>query len=174
MTVDDYLKLDEAGVFGTERTELLDGTVIIMNAEDRPHGWVRDELTYRLRRALDDLGSPLSTISASTRLSDHDMPLPDIVLTSEPMGDGPVPVPSIGLVVEVSSTTLRRDAGVKATAYASANIPEYWIANLKGRVIRQFWGPRDGVYTQRRDIPFGEPVDAVTIEGLSIATETIR
>ena len=32
LTVEDFLRLDETGVFGTDRTELLHGDVIIMNA----------------------------------------------------------------------------------------------------------------------------------------------
>ena len=173
LTVEDYLRLDEAGAFGEEKTELLDGTVIIMNAEYRPHGWVRDELTYRLRRVLDDLDNGLTTISASARVSDHDMPLPDIVLTSEPRGEGPIPLQSIALVIEVSSTTLLRDAGVKASVYAAAGIPEYWIADVNGRVIQQLWSPTNGAYIEKCEIAFGNPLTATTIVGLKVETATL-
>ena len=53
LAVDDYLRLDETGVFGTHRTELLGGDIIIMNAESRPHGRIREnpvDHAYRDRR----------------------------------------------------------------------------------------------------------------------------
>lgn len=65
----------------------------------------------------------------------HDAPEPDILLTSEPEGEGPVPLPSIALIVEVADTTLRNDLGIKQRVYASHGIPEYWIADVEGRVI---------------------------------------
>lgn len=171
LTVDDYVRLAEAGVFGDKRTELLDGTIVVMNAEYRPHGWVRDELSYRLRRALEGIGSPLVAMGASALVSDNDMPLPDIVLTSEPRGEGPIPLASIALVVEVSSTTLRRDLGVKASIYANSNVPEYWVADVNGRVIHQMWQPAEGLYGERREIAFGERIVAATIAKLEVEAE---
>ena len=123
LTVADLLRLGQTGVFGTDRTELLDGEIIIMNAEHRPHARVAGELGYRLRRALKALDSPLYAMGASIDLSDHDMPLPDIVLTREPEGDGPIPPESVALIVEVSSSTLQRDLGNKVGIYARAGSP---------------------------------------------------
>lgn len=173
LTVDDYVRLAEAGVFGDKRTELLDGTIVVMNAEYRPHGWVRDELSYRLRRALEGIDSPLVAMSASARVSDNDMPLPDIVLTSEPRGEGPIPLASIALVVEVSSTTLRRDLGVKASIYAAAGVPEYWIADVNRRVVHLLWSPAAKGYGDRRSVTFGEDLTAATISGLMVSTDQL-
>ncbi|WP_375392739.1 Uma2 family endonuclease [uncultured Sphingomonas sp.] len=173
LTVADFLRLDETGVFGTDRTELLDGDIIIMSAEHRPHAWVVGELGYRIRRALEKLGSDLYALGASIELSDHDVPLPDIVLTREPRGKGAIPVASVALVVEVSSSTLQRDLGDKVSIYARAGVPEYWVADVNGRVIHQMWAPAGEGYTGDRAVAFGEPMTAATLDGLAIDTDDL-
>lgn len=170
LTIEDLQRLNEAGVFGTDRTELLDGDIIIMNAEYRPHAWVAGELGYRIRRAVEAIGSDLWTMTASIALSDHDMPLPDIVLTREPRGAGPIPLNSVALIVEVASSTLDRDIGKKLASYARAGVPEYWVADVNAGVIHQMWTPAGAVYAERREVAFGEKIAAATIEHLAIDT----
>lgn len=173
LTVDDFLRLDETGVFGTDRTELLDGDIIIMNAEYRPHGRIAGELGYSLRRTLEAIGSDIYAMGASVALSDHDMPLPDIVLTSEPLGEGPIPLVSVAMIVEVSSSTLQRDLRDKVALYARAGVPEYWVVDVSGRAINQMWEPVGNGYAQRSQVTFGEAISAVTIEGLTIDTNVL-
>ena len=170
LTVDDFLRLDETGVFGTSRTELLDGDVIIMNAEYRPHGRIAGELGYRIRRMLETIGSDLYAMGASVALSHHDMPLPDIVLTSQPRGEGPIPLASVALIVEVSSSTLQRDMREKLALYARFGIPEYWVVDVSGCAITQMWEPTGDAYAQRLQVPLGQPISAATIEKLVINT----
>ncbi len=173
LTVDDYLHLDETGVFGPHRTELLDGDIIVMNAEYRPHGWARDELAYRLRRALELLGSDLTATSGSVHASGHDMPMPDITLTREPRGQGAIPLASVALVVEISSTTLRRDTADKVAIYAHAGIAEYWVVDVNARVIHQMWNVAGDTYASRHDVAFGDPIEASTIPGLKVETSDL-
>lgn len=173
LTVDDFVRLDESGVFGTDRTELLDGDIIVMNAEYRPHAWIAGELTYRLRRALEALGSDLHVMTATVVLSAHDMPLPDVVLTREPHGPGPVPLGSVALVVEVSSSTLERDMRDKLAIYSRAGVPEYWVVDLGGRVIRRMWSPIQSTYQRRDETAFGQPVTAATVDGLTVDTASL-
>lgn len=173
LTVDDFLRLDDTGVFGTRRTELLDGDIIIMNAEYRPHARIASQLGYRIYRALEEIGSDLYAMSASVALSDHDMPLPDIVLTREPEGEGPIPFASVALILEVSSSTLQRDMGDKVAIYARGGVPEYWVVDVNARLIRQMWHPANGDYTQRREVAFGDRMTAATIAGFTVGTEAL-
>lgn len=173
LTVEDFLRLDKTGVFGTTRTELLDGDVIIMNAEYRPHARITDELRYHLRRVLEQIGSDLYPLSASVALSDHSMPLPDIVLTREPRGNGPIPLASIALIVEVSASTVRRDMLDKAGIYAGAHVPEYWVVEVEKRLIRRLWAPNGARYAERDDVPFGQPISAATVAELRLPTDNL-
>lgn len=170
LTVDDFVRLDETGVFGTERTELLDGDVIIMNAEYRPHGRIKDELHYRLRRLLEELGSDLYPLGASVALTDHSMPLPDIVLTRAPTGEGPIPLDTVAIIIEVSASTLQRDTIDKVAIYAAALVPEYWIVDVSGRIIHQMWSPGDGEYRNRLQVDFGQPITSATVDRVVIDT----
>ena len=171
LTVDDYLLLDGTGAFGGRETELVDGDVIVMSPEWRPHFRIKSELFYLLRRAVEvaDLSFFVGT-EGSIALSETDMPRPDILLTSSVDGDGAVPCESVPLLVEVSSSTLDDDLGSKAQRYAAAGIPEYWVVNVTGRVIHQMWAPEDDGYSQRREVAFGERIAAVTMPALAIAS----
>ncbi len=170
LRVEDYLTLDASGAFKGARTELIEGEVIVMSPQYRPHGIVKMELYDQLRDALRLIGSPLRpVVEFSLSVDGHSLPEPDIMLTSEPMGEGAVPLASVALVVEVADTTLDTDLGRKARLYASAGIPEYWVADVEGKVIHQLWAPAGDAYTQRRAVVFGERIEAVTVAGLVIA-----
>lgn len=170
LRIEDYLGLSQSGSFGAARTELIEGDIIVTAPEYRRHAFAREELTYRLRRALDALASPYFPTSGSISLGEHDMPQPDIVLTREPRGDGPIPLGSIGLLVEIASSTLDDDLGVKAKLYASAAIPEYWVVDVEGRAIHQLWQPEAGAYAEKNVLGFDQPIAAVTLPNLKIET----
>jgi Uma2 family endonuclease len=171
LQLEDYERLAEAGAFTGHRTELIEGDVIVMSPQFRPHGFVKDELAYRLRMALEQTNLPWSVATeVSVALTADSEPQPDIVLTNEPRGDGPIPLPSVVLVIEVSDTTLDRDTGAKQRLYATAGILEYWVADVNGRVIHQMWAPQGDGYADRREIGFGEAVVSTVLDGLRIET----
>ena len=172
MSVDEFRLLVDAGVFDRyAKTELIEGQVLVMNAQYRAHGMVKMDLYDALRDALRDLKSPYRpVIDFSLELNSDTLPEPDILLTDQPRGEGPVPLPSVALVIEVSDTTVRSDRGAKSRLYARAGIPEYWIADLESRTVSQLSEPRSGLYTVERHSPFGEPLTAATIADLTIIT----
>ena len=172
LRIEDYEMLAAAGALDDyARTELIDGSIYYMNAQHRPHGMVKLELYDQLRDALRRLGSPLRpVVEFSLSLSPQDMPDPDLMLTSEPYGDGAVPLGSVALVIEVSDTTLKLDLGKKAALYASHGIAEYWVADVKGRAIHQLSSPAGGAYTETGIIAFGDPLTSATLPDLTIDT----
>jgi Uma2 family endonuclease len=173
LRIEDYLTLDASGAFAGARTELVEGEVIVMSPQYRPHGMVKMELYDQLRDALRAVGSPLRpVIEFSLTIDGHSLPEPDIMLTSEPMGEGAVPLASVALVIEVAGPTLASDLSTKARLYAAAGIPEYWVADVEGKVIQQLWAPEDEAYAQRREVAFGARIEAVTVAGLVAETPT--
>jgi Uma2 family endonuclease len=172
LRVEDYLLLDQSGAFdGFAKTELIEGEIIVLSPQHRPHWYAKNELGYRLRRAVEELALPLYVgIEGSVLLSAHDLPEPDIVITDDPVGSGSIPVASVRLLVEVADSSSRIDLGRKPTVYAAAGIPEYWVADVNARAIHQMWQPQEGSYTQLRVVPFDEPMLAATIEGLTVDT----
>lgn len=101
------------------------------------------------------------------------MPEPDIAVTAEPEGEGLIPLSSLALIVEVADTTLRTDLGRKAKIYAREGVAEYWVVDVRKALIHQLWAPVDGVYAERRELPFGTRIDSATIESRSIVTDTL-
>ncbi|HEX2764807.1 MAG TPA: Uma2 family endonuclease [Allosphingosinicella sp.] len=175
LRIADYELLERSGAFeGYRKTELIDGVVYAMNPQYRPHMFAKDELAYRLRRSLEAAGSNLHVgIEGSVALSDVDLPLPDILLTDEPKGAGPVPGRSIRMLVEISTTSLDYDLSHKARIYAARSVPEYWVVDVNAGVIHQMWSPGGGAYAERREVKLGERIEAATIAGLAVETAGI-
>ena len=171
LTVEEFLLLDREGAFGNRRTELIGGDIYYMSPQFRPHGFAKDEMAYRLRRALEAMGSTIRVATEqSVDFSPHSEPQPDIILTTEPRGEGAIPGSSVLLIVEVSATTLDFDLGVKADLYADAGVPEYWVVDVNENRVLMHVNPRpDGSgYDGQFDVPFGEMLYAATIEGLTV------
>jgi Uma2 family endonuclease len=170
-TAEQFLALCDQGMFQDyAKVELIDGEIVVMNAQHSRHARVKTRLAIRLGNALAELGSPLEPqVEASVRLSDGSMPEPDIVLTSF-RGAGVVPVESVALVIEVSDTTLDTDLGRKADLYADAGIREYWVIDLNENRVLMHANPReDGSgYDGQLDVPFGDALCAATVEGLAV------
>ncbi len=176
LRVEDYLLLDGAGAFeGYGKTELLDGEVVYMNSQHRPHARAKMALYDLLRDRLRSIDSRLSVfVETSIDLLNHDTPEPDLTLTSEPNGKGLIPGDSVALVVEVSDTTLSSDLTRKAEIYARGGIAEYWVVDLEARVIHQL-SRTDGVdYADRTIIPFSDTLTAQTIPDLTIDLDRLE
>lgn len=172
LRVQDFMLLCESGAFdGYAKSELIEGEIICMNAQYARHARVKSRLALELTLRLRAMGSPLeAVVEVAVALSGGSMPEPDIVLTSY-RGDGPVPLDTVALVVEVSDTTLANDLGRKALLYARAGVPEYWVIDLgEDRCLLHRHAGPDG-YGERIDVRFGDPLHAGTIEGLSVKTD---
>ncbi len=169
-TVDEFLKLDATGIFEKHgRTELIQGEIYIMSAQHRRHARIKAQLARELESAL--AGSEWAILTEVTvNMAPDDAPEPDIVLTNDPDGDGPVPLGSVGLIVEISDATLAFDLGSKAKLYARHGVSEYWVVDVEGKVIHQQWGPNAVGYAHLQKHMFGDSFTSQTISGLMVAT----
>lgn len=176
LRIEDYLRLHEAGAFERyAKTELIDGVVYAMNPQHRPHGFAKDELAYRLRRALEAMGSDLHVATEqSVAMAPHNQPEPDIILTTEPRGPGAIPGSSVALLVEIAHTSLDHDLLHKAPVYASLGVAEYWVLDVNAGLIHQMWAPHGEAYARGREVKLGERIEAATIEGLAVETDGIK
>lgn len=172
LTTHFYELLDRSGAFLDHRkTELLDGLVFAMSPQYRPHGFIKDELAYRLRCALGAIGSDLHVATEqSVSLAPFNEPQPDIILTTDPAGAGPIPGDSVALLVEVADSTSKYDRTQKALIYAAAGIAEYWVADVNKRVVHRMWKPERSAYGERDRVGFGEPLASATIAQLTVQT----
>ncbi|MFS0770961.1 Uma2 family endonuclease [Sphingomonas sp. 1P08PE] len=172
LRVEDYLMLDDAGAFDAYgKTELLDGEVVYMNAQHRPHARIKSRLHVLVATALRDVaGTFEALVEGSVSMPPHNVPEPDIAITAEPEGEGLIPLASLALVIEVADTTLRNDLGRKCRIYASEGVPEYWVVDIRAAAIHQLWAPEGDTFGQSRQVPFGDRIHAATIAGLTVDT----
>lgn len=141
-TVDEYDRLIAQG-FLTEddRVELLEGYVVLKMPANPPH----DFSVTAAAKALDRLLPAGWTVrrQVGTRLSES-RPEPDFAVArgTDRTYAGRHPQPAdLGLVGEVSDSSLDRDQQDKARIYARDRIPVYWVVNLVDRRVEVYTDP---------------------------------
>jgi Uma2 family endonuclease len=127
-TREEYSKLAELGLFQDRRVQLIDGEIVEMSPQRRPHSMTIQLVCEALGKAFGQGFSILSQLPLT--LGHHSEPEPDVaVVRGSPRDHTEHPSTAL-LVVEVSDTTLEFDSTRKAAIYARAGITEYWIVNL--------------------------------------------
>ena len=176
LTIDDYALLERSDALAEYgRTELIEGVIIAMNAQFRPHARVKMQLVRAFFGALEGRGDELQILSeASVAIPPRNMPEPDIVLTTQAEGEGPIPVESVRLLVEISNDTLNFDLGDRAALYAGGGIPEYWVVDIDGKRVTIHSGPTPDGYERKREVVFGDLLVSDTIDGLAIKSDALR
>lgn len=172
LTVDELLSLLNSGALdGLPRMELLDGVLYEMSPQRSEHVVVKNEIGYRLRRALENMNSQLvALIEPTIRIDDVTAAEPDVGVMTQPRVDDFYPAAMVRLAVEVSLTTLRTDMGYKRSIYAQLAIAEYWVADINSKRIFQFSNPQAGCYPDPSIVDFGQSILSATIPGLTIST----
>lgn len=160
------------------RVELRDGVIVRMSPIHVPHARARMHITQALlesvRRTMPELEV---TDEVTIRFGGGFQPTADIVIWA-PEGDvaaldGPVPGVTVKLVVEVSDATIGDDLGDKLAAYARAGVPEYWVVDVKARVIFQHAAPGPEGYGERKTLRFGEQAASLTLPDIDVETAAL-
>src|SRR5450432_1956117 len=147
LTADEALRMVAAGIVAEdEPVELLDGVLIETSPQGPVHSEAKANLADRLRvayagRARVREEKPLSA-------GKHSLPEPDIAVvrgqtgtyaTRHPTGEDTI------LVVELAWTSQEEDRR-KAAIYAAANVPAYWLLDLKARKLELPTAAEGGAY----------------------------
>ena len=126
----EYERLVELGVFQPgERVELLDGLLAVREPQGSRDAAAIRRVLSALHRALGDTWQIDSQLPIA--LDDDSEPEPDIsVLPRDPRAYRDAHPSHPVLIVEVADGSYRIDRHFKASLYARAGIPEYWIVHL--------------------------------------------
>lgn len=173
-TLHDYHQMIAAGILIGRQVELLNGEIIEMSPEGPEHAQLStdaaDYLRQRLgQRALIRDAKPITLPDSGSE------PEPDIAIV-QPLRETyrrhhPYPE-NIFWLIEYANTSLAKDLGEKPSAYASANILEYWVVNLKQRSIIVLRDPAEGQYRSRETViqgvlhPLAFPNIAIAVQQL--------
>jgi Uma2 family endonuclease len=147
-----------------EPVELLEGYLVEKGMRNPPHEMSLRRLTARLPRHVPGW---FLQIQGAIALGESE-PEPDGVLLrgDETSCDGRLPTAAdIGIVIEVSDSTLGFDRRDKGRIYARAAIPVYWIVNVADRQIEVYTDPNPTAnppeYRTRTDYQPGDTVPIV-------------
>jgi Uma2 family endonuclease len=174
ISVEQFWEMVDKGIFKDgERVELLEGILVPKMTEHMPHRFASQllkDILIRLAPAgwFVDSQAPLPTTDS--------VPEPDVMVIrgdrraylAENRHPGPE---DMGLVVEVSDTSVRTDRGTKRRIYARANVAQYWIVNVVDRRVEVYTDPSgpgdDPAYRQQRDHGPGDEVP-VLLDGQEV------
>jgi Uma2 family endonuclease len=163
LTVDEYERIGEAGAMNDpERVELIDGYMVTKMPKSPEHCYSTEKILGGLKGLLG--AGWILRKEGPVRIPDFDEPEPDISVVRGSIEDyrHRHPGPSdVGLLAEVSLTTLDLDRGQKLSAYATAGILVYWIVNLVDNQIEVYTRPGPGAYQSRADYKPGQAVPVV-------------
>jgi Uma2 family endonuclease len=177
-TVAEYQRMIRNGIIREgERCELLEGWVVEKMSRNPPHdlvlGLVEDAVGSRLPAGWFRRDQSAVTTSDSE-------PEPDVGVVRGKRRDfgrrhpGPA---DMGLVIEVSESSLDQDRTEKQRIYARASIPVYWIVNIVEEQVEVYTDPTgdcdEPCYRSRRDYHRDEEVPLV-LDGVEVARIPVR
>ena len=174
-TVDEYHRMGDLGILPeTGRFELIRGEIIEMPVPGSRHAGRVKRLNRLFTSRLGE--SVIVSIQDPVGIDLFSEPVPDAALL-KPRADFYTeshPMPGdVLLIVEVSDSTAKYDSTVKASLYAEAGIPEYWILNVKQDVLVIHSEPADGTYRQVRVAHREDTVSLQKLPNISFPVEEI-
>jgi len=170
LRIEDFELLDRGGAFeGYAKVELIEGVILAMNAEYSPHTLIKNELMFRLRLALQSLGSDYTALVEPTlALPPYSLPEPDVMVTRAPSGREYFRADLVAIVIEVADSSSANDLGPKRQLYAGKGLREYWVLDLPAGRMHQFWSPEGSDYSEMRTVMLDGELRSVTLAELAI------
>jgi Uma2 family endonuclease len=173
-TVEQFVRFYESGELGgeTDRFELLDGEIYKKMGQIDPH--VRSLML--IAEALRAVFGPHFSVNQQipVRLGQYGRPEPDVVVlrgTVRELVTKPLDAAAVALIVEVADSRLDTARGPKVAIYAGNGIPEYWIVDLRRRVVEVRVGPRaeSEEWTETRIYAESDSIAPSELGGVSVA-----
>lgn len=175
ITARQFEDMARKGAFSTVgRVELRGGMITLMSPVYLRHSTVTNHLFLAIWDAVRLAGAVFKVNSElSVDFGGSFVPTTDIVVWDPAqMGsaeDGPLVASAVRIAVEVADSSLSDDLGDKLLDYARSGLAEYWVADVKARVLFVHAGPGPEGYAKREVVRFGDPVTSPTT-GLTVET----
>jgi Uma2 family endonuclease len=146
----EYERLSDLGLLQPgERLEHVGGETVLRERQGDHHALAIELVGDALHAAL-GTGWRIR-VRLPVSLDDDSEPEPDFSIIQGTPRDGGRPVHTrLALVVEVADSTLAFDRAEKGSLYARAGVSDYWIVNLRDRVLEVYREP-----SPASDAPFG-------------------
>lgn len=157
-TLEQFYRLGELGFLDDDnRYELIEGEIYEMPPIGPEHGGTFEIARRRIEK-LEDPKAYHARVQNALRLGNSE-PIPDIAIVSGKPEEYLQQHPTTALlVIEIADTSLSHDRGRKLRLYARHNIPEYWIINLKERVLEVYREPVRSRYQSKQVLGLDDTV----------------
>lgn len=155
LSADEVLRMVEAGILDEgPRFELLRGVLTEVSPQNERHAAVVQRLV-RWLAPLVVAGTHDARAQLPLRVPDRtSLPEPDIAVVER--DETSIAHPSSALlVIEVAVSSLRLDTTIKPPLYAAAGVPEVWVVDVEGRLVRCFSEPSARGYRGERVVRDG-------------------
>ncbi len=135
VSIERFFSLIQRGVIAEDdRVELLGGVIVSMTPSSPRHAAAVGSVAVALQRVIPE--HTAVRVQSPLVLGRWSAPEPDLALVAGSHTDYVDDHPHTALlVVEVSDSSLQADRLTKAAIFAAADIPEYWIVNLREGVL---------------------------------------
>lgn len=171
-SVESYHKLADVGILKpTDKVELIAGKIIKRAKVKSVHSATVCRLSDLFRYFL--LAEKKEKVSEgkAITLGTHSEPEPDITITKyrEDYYEEAHPTEKdIFVVIEVSLSTQKYDRETKIPLYASYNIPEAWIVDLKAKTIEVYEDPKGEAYTSKKVFGLNDILTSSFVKELTV------
>jgi len=165
-----FAMVDEGLIAPDDKVELLEGLIVAMSPQSPEHATTVWKTVHALERAL--AGRALVRCQVSFLASERSVPEPDVCVVEGSVDDYSRCHPRCALLmVEVAASTLAPDRLTKSRIYAAAAVPEYWIINVRDRVVEIYTQPDAAarIYTCIRVAREGERIALTTVDQCEVA-----
>ena len=140
-TAAEFERMCEAGIFGSRRVELINGRIYRMPAQLDPHMMSISKTNRALVAIVPE--TEWLVVQGTLRLDRNTTVDPDFMWLPVPLGTPNRQWPSPLLLIEISASTYRKDAGPKLRKFAKNGIRDYWIANLNADRVEIYRDPQN-------------------------------
>lgn len=168
LSVNDYHRMADAGIFTEDQPiELINGELFDMPPIGSFHADIIDALARVFYQQTSD--NVRIRVQNPIFLSDVSEPEPDIALVKNknyrlqhPTAD------DVLLLIEVADSSLNYDRTIKLPLYASHQIPEVWLFNLKEQRLDIYQQPENDYYRLHLRPKAGESIQPLLVESVSV------
>lgn len=168
LTVNDYHRMAEVGIFTEDQPiELINGEIFDMAPIGSFHADIIDALTRIFYQQASD--NVRIRVQNPIFLSDVSEPEPDIALVKNNNYRLQHPTAQdVLLLIEVSDTSLNYDRTIKLPLYASHQIPEVWLFNLKEPRLDIYQQPESDYYRLHLRPKAGDSIQPLLVDSVSV------
>lgn len=159
-----FMEMDRLGLFGDDRVELIEGDIYVMAPMGEDHAVPIENLTKLLVRQLPDKFSLRCQLPFAAE--DDSQPQPDfVILPAKRRRQTETPAEAL-LVIEIADSSLQFDLKRKSAVYARASVPEYWVLDVKKKVLVVHRSPTRSGYRSVKRITDLAAVESAGMPGL--------